>query len=64
MNSIFITAGVARANPIWFVTTANYPELRERLDAEACGFADAVGFEPKAGRHLLLPGKNGLAGVQ
>ena len=63
MNSIFITAGVARANPIWFVTTANYPELRERLDAEACGFADAVGFEPKAGRHLLLPGKNGLAGV-
>jgi len=63
MNSIFITAGAARANPIWFVTTANYPELRERLDAEACGFADAVGFEPKAGRHLLLPGKNGLAGV-
>jgi leucyl aminopeptidase len=63
MNSIFITAGTARANPIWFVTTANYPELRERLDADACGFADAVGFEPKAGRHLLLPGKNGLAGV-
>jgi leucyl aminopeptidase len=63
MNSIFITAGTARANPIWFVNTANYPELRERLDADACGFADAVGFEPKAGRHLLLPGKNGLAGV-
>jgi len=63
MNSIFITAGTAPANPIWFVTTANYPELRERLDADACGFADAVGFEPKAGRHLLLPGKNGLAGV-
>jgi leucyl aminopeptidase len=63
MNSIFITAGTARANPIWFVTTANYPELRERLDADACGFADAVGFEPKAGRHLLLPGKNGIAGV-
>jgi leucyl aminopeptidase len=63
MNSIFTTAGTARANPIWFVTTANYPELRDRLDADACGFADAVGFEPKAGRHLLLPGKNGLAGV-
>jgi leucyl aminopeptidase len=63
MNSIFITAGTARGNPIWFVTTANYPELRDRLDADACGFADAVGFEPKAGRHLLLPGKNGLAGV-
>ena len=37
--------------------------MRARLDAEARAFADAAGFEPKAGRHLLLPGKNGLGGV-
>ena len=34
------------------------------LDARARAFADAAGFEPRAGRHLLLPGSKGaLAGV-
>jgi leucyl aminopeptidase len=63
MDSIFVSGGTADAIPIWFVTAASYPGLRERLDAGARAFADAVGFEPKAGRHLLLPGKNGLGGV-
>jgi leucyl aminopeptidase len=63
VNSIFVTRGTAAAVPIWFVTAATYPEVRERLDAEALAFADAAGFEPKAGRHLLLPGKNGLSAV-
>ena len=63
MNSIFVANGTANAVPIWFVTAATYADVRERLDADARAFADAAGFEPKAGRHLLLPGKNGLGGV-
>src|SRR5271169_1939509 len=63
MDSIFVTHGAAGAVPIWFVTAASYPEVRKVLGAEACAFADAAGFEPKPGRHLLLPGKAGLGGV-
>src|ERR1700719_2003178 len=63
MNSIFVAHGTANAVPIWFVTAATYADVRAHLDAEARAFADAAGFEPKAGRNLLLPGKNGLGGV-
>ncbi len=63
MGSIFVARGTADAIPIWFVTAATYPEVRDRLGAEACAFADAAGFEPKSGRHLLLPGKKALGGV-
>jgi len=63
MNSVFVARGGADAIPIWFVTAASWPEVRERLDAGARDFAEAAGFEPKAGRHLLLPGKKGLGGV-
>ena len=63
MDSIFIARAGAHATPIWFVTPENYSELRKLLGAEACAFADAVGFEPKVTRHLLLPGKGGLGGI-
>ena len=63
MNSIFVTRAAADAIPIWFVTAASYADVRKMLGAEACAFADAAGFEPKAGRHLVLPGKGGLGGV-
>ena len=63
MTSIFVARGTAQAIPIWFVTAASYPELRERLEGEVRAFADAAGFEPKPGRHLLLPGRTGLGGV-
>ena len=63
MDSIFVTHGTADAIPIWFVTAANYPDIRDRLDVGARAFADAAGFEPKAGRHLLLPAQHGLGGV-
>ena len=50
--------------PVTFVTAATWTEIRDRLDARSRAFADAAGFEPKAGRHLLLPGPDGgLAGV-
>ena len=63
MSSIFVAHGTADAVPIWFVTAATYADVRARLDASARAFADAAGFEPKAGRHLLLPGQGGLGGV-
>jgi leucyl aminopeptidase len=59
MDPIFVTRGTADAVPIWFVTAATYPEIRKMIGAADCAFADAAGFEPKAGRLLLLPGKNG-----
>jgi leucyl aminopeptidase len=63
MTSVFVARQTAEAIPIWFVTAATYADVRGLIGADACAFADAAGFEPKAGRHLLLPGKKGLGGV-
>ena len=66
MDPIFVTRGAANATPIWFVTAANYADVRKVLGPELSAFAEAAGFEAKAGRSLLLPGKNGkgaLGGV-
>jgi leucyl aminopeptidase len=64
MVPVFTARATANAVPIWFVTPENFAELRARLDANAVAYADAAGFEPKAGRHLLLPGSApSLAGV-
>jgi leucyl aminopeptidase len=63
MNSIFVARSSANGVPIWFVTAQTYADVRKLIGAEACAFADAAGFEAKAGRYLLLPGKAGLGGV-
>jgi leucyl aminopeptidase len=63
MDSIFVARGTAAAIPIWFVTAETYADVRKFIGAEACAFADAAGFEPKSGRHLLLPGEARLGGV-
>jgi leucyl aminopeptidase len=63
MDSIFVARGTAAAIPIWFVTAQTYADVRKRIGAEASAFADAAGFEPKSGQHLLLPGKAGLGGI-
>ena len=64
MHPAFVARGAAPAVPISFVTAANWPQHRSQLDAAARAFAEAAGFEPKAGRHLLLPAGDGsLAGV-
>jgi leucyl aminopeptidase len=50
--------------PVTVVTAASWPQLRGRLDPRAQAFADSAGFEPRPGRHLLLPGPDGtLAAV-
>jgi leucyl aminopeptidase len=61
MHPVFVAPGTA-AWPIWFVTPENFPSVRATLDAPARAFIEAAGFEPKSGRHLLLPEK-GQAGV-
>ncbi len=63
MASTFSANGTAAAIPIWFVTAANYAELRERLEPGARAYADAAGFEPKPGQCLLLPAADGLGAV-
>lgn len=66
MDSVFVQSGTVQAAiPVWFVSTASYAEVRDGLDQVARDFADAAGFEPKRGRHLLLPAAKGegLGGV-
>jgi leucyl aminopeptidase len=65
MHAAFLSRGQATAKvPVTFVTASTWPDLGERLDSRHRAFADAAGFEPKAGRHLLLPtAEGGLAGV-
>ncbi len=63
MPPIFAGPDVTDAIPIRFVTAKTWPEVRDSLDPAARAYAEACGFEPKAGRHLLLPGDAGLAGV-
>jgi leucyl aminopeptidase len=65
MHPVFLPRGhSATTVPVTFVNAATWRDLRERLDSRTRAFADAAGFEPKAGRHLLLPAADGaLAGV-
>jgi leucyl aminopeptidase len=64
MHPIFSPPGGTLAVPVTFVTAATWPQLRAALDARARTYADAAGFEPRAGQHLLVPGpEGGLAGV-
>ncbi|HVV63028.1 MAG TPA: leucyl aminopeptidase family protein [Pseudolabrys sp.] len=65
MHPIFATGGqAANAVPIWFVTAATHDAVLKKLDAQERAFARNAGFEPKAGRYLLLSGGDGkFAGV-
>src|SRR6266545_439306 len=62
MHPVFAARG-GTAVPIWFVTDADWPALRQKLDAGVGKFADAAGFEPKPGQCLPLPGADGISGV-
>src|SRR5262249_39004861 len=65
MSPVLVANGGGAAPvPIWLVTAQTYGEVRGRLEPAAAAFAEAAAFEPKPGRHLLLPGaKKGLSGV-
>jgi leucyl aminopeptidase len=65
MHRTFLPRGEAVSTiPVWFVNAATWPELRDGLDRGSRTFAEAAGFEPSPGRHLLLPSAKGdIAGV-
>ena len=61
MHPLFVSHSRA-AQPIWFVTRASFSKLLAKLDKRTRAFVKAAGFEPRPGRHLLLPSAGG-AGV-
>ena len=64
---IFVKAaqtGEAPAVPILFVNAANFDQATKILDPREHAFVKAAGYEPKPGKHLVVPGPDGqLAGV-
>src|SRR4051812_19731103 len=62
MHPVFAARSRA-AQPIWFVTPATFPKVVAKLDKRARAFVKAAGFEPRPGRHLILPSAAGVGGV-
>jgi leucyl aminopeptidase len=64
MHPIFVKAGETPAVPILFVNAGNFAAATKILDAREHVFVRAAGFEPKPGKHLVVPAPDGtLAGV-
>jgi leucyl aminopeptidase len=60
MPDVFLPRGrAARSVPVTFVNASTWPDHRASLHSQARNYADAAGFEPIAGRHLLLPSEQG-----
>jgi len=62
MHPVFVIRSTA-ARPIWFVTRADFSKVVVKLDRRTRAFVKASGFEPRPGRHLILPSENGVGGV-
>jgi leucyl aminopeptidase len=63
MHPIFAKAG-PESVPILFVTAGDFSDATKILDAREHVFVRAAGFEPKPGRHLVVPAGDGkIAGV-
>src|SRR5476651_1257278 len=63
-HPVFVNDGDGEAVPILFVTSANIDEITKTLGPHEHAFVRAAGFEPKPGRHLIVPAADGtLAGV-
>jgi leucyl aminopeptidase len=63
MLPIFATRS-RTAKPIWFVTAAGFRKVSDTLGGRDRAFVKAAGFEPKPGRHLLLPGGGALFALE
>jgi leucyl aminopeptidase len=60
MHPIFLPRGQVQSTvPITFVKKTTWHGVQEGLDSPARAFADASGFEPLPGRHLLMPSADG-----
>ncbi len=64
MHPIFAEADATPAIPILFVNAATFEKTIAGIDDREQVYVRATGFEPKAGRHLVVPKADGtLAGV-
>ena len=64
MHPIFAKADEAPAIPILFVNAATFDKTLANIDDREQVYVRATGFEPKPGRHLIVPKADGtLAGV-
>jgi len=64
VHPLLATEPGACAHPVWLVTDETWGPIGQELTRPAARFAAAQGFEPKPGRHCLLPNEDGsLAGV-
>lgn len=63
MHPVFAESGRESAIPIWFVTKTTWPGIRDGLSPLARAFAEAAGFDPKSGSHLVVPAEGGIAAV-
>jgi leucyl aminopeptidase len=59
MHPIFATAGDGGAIPIRFITSAGFAQATTALGERERRFVNAAGFEPKPGKHLLIPDVHG-----
>jgi leucyl aminopeptidase len=62
MHPLFVSRS-RTAQPIWFVNRASFSKVLAKLDKRTRAFVQAAGFEPRPGRHLLLPSAGGTGGV-
>jgi leucyl aminopeptidase len=60
LHPTFLPPDTRDATPIWFVNADTWLAQRGRLSPPERAFADAAGFKPDAGNHLLLPGEGGV----
>jgi leucyl aminopeptidase len=58
-HPIFAKSGEAPAVPILFVTAGNFDATTNTLDERENAFVRAAGFEPRPGRHLVVPTTDG-----
>jgi leucyl aminopeptidase len=63
MHPVFVARSKA-AQPIWFVTPATFPNIVAKLDKGARAYIKTAGYEPRPGRHLLLPSGGALFGLE
>jgi leucyl aminopeptidase len=64
MHPIFVNADATPAIPILFVNAATFEKTIADIDDREQVYVRATGYQPKAGRHLIVPKADGtLAGV-
>jgi leucyl aminopeptidase len=64
MHPIFVKAADGATIPILFVNAATFDGVVQKIDDREQVYVRATGYEPKAGRHLVVPKSDGtLAGV-